>query len=66
MWRSVIAELEQEGHIGDAFPVACHRHPDAIQYISEPGTLPRFAPDGGFKADVYIEQAHQISSRGLS
>lgn len=53
MWRNVIAELGQEGHIGDAFPVACHRHPDSIKYISEPGKLPQFAPDGGF-CDTYI------------
>lgn len=46
MWRGVIQELEQVGGIGNGFPIACHRHPYTIEYISEPGWLPRFAPDG--------------------
>jgi len=46
MWRSIIDDLEKENAVGDAFPVACHRHPEAIQYISNPGELLRIAPDG--------------------
>lgn len=46
MWRQVVAELEESGSLGPALPVACHQHPDSIEWISEPGTLPRFAPDG--------------------
>ncbi|EIN11698.1 P-loop containing nucleoside triphosphate hydrolase protein [Punctularia strigosozonata HHB-11173 SS5] len=47
MWREVIDELEKDGSVGDAFPVACHQHPDPIHYISTPGQLPQVAPDGG-------------------
>ncbi|KAF8639511.1 hypothetical protein AX17_001416 [Amanita inopinata Kibby_2008] len=47
MWRVVLEELERHGNIGKAFPVACQRHPDDINFVSEPGQLPGFAPDGG-------------------
>ncbi|TFK54494.1 P-loop containing nucleoside triphosphate hydrolase protein [Heliocybe sulcata] len=47
MWRSVLAELESNGAVGQAFPIACQRHPDKVEYISRPGQLPRVAPDGG-------------------
>lgn len=46
MWRSIIDELEQNDAIGNAFPIACQRHPDTVEYVSEPGKLPRLAPDG--------------------
>lgn len=46
MWRRVIEELEHKGSVGAAIPIACHRHPDTVEYISEPGSLPQFAPDG--------------------
>ncbi|KAI0930201.1 hypothetical protein AcV5_006978 [Taiwanofungus camphoratus] len=47
MWRSVISQLEEDNSVGDAFPVRCHRHQEAVEYISRPGHLPRIAPDGG-------------------
>ncbi|KAF9227364.1 hypothetical protein BS17DRAFT_747823 [Gyrodon lividus] len=47
MWRSIIEELQTNDAIGPALPVACHRHPEKIQYISQPGQLTRIAPDGG-------------------
>ncbi|KAK2464284.1 hypothetical protein APHAL10511_003741 [Amanita phalloides] len=47
MWSTVLDELQRAGNIGEGLPVACHRHSDIINYISEPGQLPRFAPDGG-------------------
>jgi hypothetical protein len=46
MWRSVIEQLEAVDAVGDAFPVACHQHPDDVHFIGQPGELPRFAPDG--------------------
>lgn len=46
MWRKVIEELEENEAIGEAIPIVCHRHPDSIEFISEPGKLPRLAPDG--------------------
>ncbi|KIJ68146.1 hypothetical protein HYDPIDRAFT_107807 [Hydnomerulius pinastri MD-312] len=47
MWRSIIEELETNDAVGPALPVACHRHPVKVQHISQPGQLPRIAPDGG-------------------
>lgn len=46
MWEKVIDELQERDAIGDGIPVACHRHPDATEYVSEPGRLSRLAPDG--------------------
>lgn len=48
MWRGVIDELEQQQCIGEGFPIACHRHPDTINYVSKPGQLQLIAPDGRF------------------
>jgi hypothetical protein len=53
MWRSVIDELEQNDAVGAAFPVVCQRHPDIIEYVSEPGRLPRLAPDGMYISTLY-------------
>ncbi|KAF8656766.1 hypothetical protein AX16_002444 [Volvariella volvacea WC 439] len=47
MWRGVVDELANENFIGDAFPVACYRHPDTVNYINKPGQLRQLAPDGG-------------------
>lgn len=47
MWRGVIEQLEAVESIGTAFPIACQRHPTAVEYVSMPGQLPQFAPDGG-------------------
>jgi hypothetical protein len=48
MWGTIIEELEEKGLVGPALPIACHRHPDAVEYVSEPGQLPQIAPDGLF------------------
>ncbi|KAF8210466.1 P-loop containing nucleoside triphosphate hydrolase protein [Mycena galopus ATCC 62051] len=47
MWREVIEQLEDVDCVGPAFPIACHRHPDEVKQVSEPGRLVLFAPDGG-------------------
>ena len=46
MWKSVVDQLESQGCVGTAFPVACHRHPETIKHISKPGILPMVSPDG--------------------
>jgi hypothetical protein len=46
MWRSVIDELTENDAVGEAFPVTCARHPDAMELVSVPGRLPYIAPDG--------------------
>ncbi|KAF8867865.1 P-loop containing nucleoside triphosphate hydrolase protein [Gymnopilus junonius] len=47
MWHSIIEELQSIDCIGPALPVACHRHPDKVEYVAGPGLLPQIAPDGG-------------------
>ncbi|KIK93721.1 hypothetical protein PAXRUDRAFT_828683 [Paxillus rubicundulus Ve08.2h10] len=47
MWRSIIEELQTNDAIGPGFPVACHRHPEQVRCISQPGQLTKLAPDGG-------------------
>ncbi|KAG2361405.1 hypothetical protein BDR07DRAFT_1472123 [Suillus spraguei] len=47
MWRRIIEELEINEALGPALPIACHRHPETLEYIREPGQLPQIAPDGG-------------------
>lgn len=46
MWRSIIEELESQDAVGDALPVTCNNHPQAVEYISEPGKLQQVSPDG--------------------
>ena len=46
MWREVIDELGKEDCVGPGLPVSCHQHPETVEYIDRPGTLPRIAPDG--------------------
>ncbi|KAJ7593988.1 hypothetical protein C8J56DRAFT_777276 [Mycena floridula] len=47
MWREVIEAMEEQGCIGPGVPISCHQHPETVEWISKPGMLPRFAPDGG-------------------
>lgn len=46
MWGKVLSRLEQDDCVGPALPVVCHRHQEAIEWISKPGQLGRVAPDG--------------------
>jgi hypothetical protein len=45
-WTTILEEMEKEGQIGFGFPVVCSRHPDQVKVISEPGQLPKIAPQG--------------------
>lgn len=49
MWHDVITNLEQVDCVGPALPIACHQHPDTVEWVSKPGTLAKFAPDGKFR-----------------
>ncbi|KAF9780977.1 hypothetical protein BJ322DRAFT_1011491 [Thelephora terrestris] len=46
-WSTILDEMERKEQIGFGFPVACARHPDRAEIISEPGQLPSVAPLGG-------------------
>ncbi|KAI0294246.1 hypothetical protein B0F90DRAFT_1758208 [Multifurca ochricompacta] len=46
-WRTILDEMENEGHIGNAIPIVCSRHPSVVQSISKLGELPTLAPEGG-------------------
>jgi hypothetical protein len=43
----VLDEMENKDQIGYAFPIACPRHPSTKRFVSKPGELPTFAPEGG-------------------
>ncbi|RPD78076.1 hypothetical protein L226DRAFT_610074 [Lentinus tigrinus ALCF2SS1-7] len=60
MWREIIDELRKRDCLGSALPVACHRHPDAVEHVSKPGQLPRIAPDGGclLQCDTRLKCGH--------
>ncbi|KAF7315432.1 hypothetical protein MIND_00058100 [Mycena indigotica] len=64
MWREVIEQLESVECVGDAFPVSCHRHPETIKMISQPGKITLFAPDGLFNLLRLVKLANLY--RGLS
>ena len=46
MWKTVIDVLDEQGSLGPAFPISCWKHPEEQNYVSAPGMLPQFAPDG--------------------
>ncbi|KAH9895168.1 P-loop containing nucleoside triphosphate hydrolase protein [Cubamyces lactineus] len=60
MWRTVLDELTKRDCLGNAFPIVCQRHPDAVQHVSKPGQLPRLAPDGGclLQCDTRLSCGH--------
>jgi len=45
-WSTILDEMEKGGQIGFGFPIACARHPEQVEIISEPGQLPKVAPLG--------------------
>lgn len=46
MWRSIVEDLTERGCLGPALSIACGRHTDKVNAISNPGELPRISPDG--------------------
>lgn len=46
MWGSVVDKLSEQGAVGNKLPITCHRHPEEERFISKPGDLPRWSPDG--------------------
>ncbi|KEP47695.1 NFX1-type zinc finger protein [Rhizoctonia solani 123E] len=47
MWSDVLKELNSSECLGPKLPIACHRHPDYIQWIDRPGVIPTVSPKGG-------------------
>ncbi|KLO14620.1 P-loop containing nucleoside triphosphate hydrolase protein [Schizopora paradoxa] len=60
MWSTIIDDLRDQDAVGDAFPIRCFRHPDQTTYVSKPGQLELFAPDGGclFPCDFRLQCGH--------
>ncbi len=46
MWCTIIDELREQDAVGDAFHIRCFRHRERTTYVSKPGQLQDFAPDG--------------------
>jgi len=57
MWQRIIKELEDNEALGTALPIACHRHPETLEYIHTPGQLPHFAPDGVYESLPNLKHA---------
>jgi hypothetical protein len=55
MWNEVIDMLSETEALGEALPILCHRHPETVQFISEPQALHRFAPDGTRTSNVIVQ-----------
>ncbi|KAH7335664.1 hypothetical protein B0J17DRAFT_769497 [Rhizoctonia solani] len=47
MWSKVLKELNSSECLGPKLPIACHRHPEYIQWIDKPGVIPVVSPRGG-------------------
>ncbi|KAG8861659.1 hypothetical protein FRB96_002616 [Tulasnella sp. 330] len=50
MWRTIVRNLTEQGRLGPALSVACHRHPETVTVITGPGQLPLNSPDGEFQS----------------
>ena len=46
MWRTIIEDLHEAGHLGLGLPISCYSHLDYIQYITEPEMIPLVSLDG--------------------
>ncbi|KAJ1299739.1 hypothetical protein OPQ81_007327 [Rhizoctonia solani] len=46
MWSGVLEELHTSGCLGSKLPIACHRHPDYVEWVEKPGELPIVSPNG--------------------
>ncbi|KAF8668071.1 P-loop containing nucleoside triphosphate hydrolase protein [Rhizoctonia solani] len=44
MWSDVLKELNSSDCLGSKLPIACHRHPDYVQWIDSPGMIPIVSP----------------------
>jgi hypothetical protein len=46
MWRTIIDELQQNGCVGDAWPLSCPRHPAVTAMADTPTRIHELAPEG--------------------
>jgi hypothetical protein len=62
MWHHIIEELETNEALGPGLPIACHLHPETLEYVSVPGQLPQIAPDGVYEPLPKLEQHIELRS----
>lgn len=60
MWLKIIEELKSIHCVGPGLPIACHRHPDSVEYVSEPRKLPQIAPDGMHQPRYFFSHLIQL------
>ena len=62
-WSTILDEMEKMGQVGFGFPIACARHPDRAEIISEPGQLPSVAPlgRGGDRVTIIVLTSLQVA-----
>ncbi|KAL7277033.1 hypothetical protein ACG7TL_008877 [Trametes sanguinea] len=56
-WSTILDEMESRDQIASGFPIACPRHPEQANIISNPGELPLVSPAGGFCGEPCEKQA---------
>jgi hypothetical protein len=47
IWKPLLEQLRQDGHIYHGFPVKCENHPDKNKVLSVPDDFDTYCPDGG-------------------
>ncbi|KAH7335663.1 hypothetical protein B0J17DRAFT_616684 [Rhizoctonia solani] len=47
MWSDVLKEFHSTQCLGTKFPISCHRHPEYVKWIGNPGELAIASPNGG-------------------
>lgn len=63
-WSIALDEFRRQEAYGPAFPFACYRHPDNVQWLSEPEEIDSLFPDGVFS--IAWIRSNNESYRALS
>jgi len=64
MWNEIVDMLSEREALGPALPIVCHRHPNTVQWVSNPESIRRFAPDGKISPlkgpNFYLNKSCQV------
>ncbi|KAH9478522.1 NFX1-type zinc finger-containing protein 1 [Psilocybe cubensis] len=62
-WSTILDDLEDQGLIGQGFPIICARHPDQVNLISKPGDLACIATSHAGRPHALVAIHAQKSAR---
>jgi hypothetical protein len=63
-WATVIDEFKKQDAYGPAFPFACYRHPEDVQWLGNPKDIDSLFPDGALS--IFYGDALQLALRSMS